>query len=158
MVQREFEARGFIFRTYGDDADNLDLFNPRIVVKNVPYRSLYGCQSRSEFLITDESRKVRVECRWQEVSGSVDEKFIGLLRNAIECMPESEVLIFHGGGGARIAAINWVKREASRCGSKKIHIVSTDEFPRWVRREFIQKPKTSSHAMWTKPFERPELL
>jgi hypothetical protein len=36
MFQREFEARGFIFRTYGDDADNLDLFNPRIVVKNVP--------------------------------------------------------------------------------------------------------------------------
>ena len=75
LVRREFAARGFHFRGFGEDQNNLDMFAPRMVVRNAPYASLYGCQSRSEFLIIDGSRKIRVECRWQESAGSVDEKY-----------------------------------------------------------------------------------
>lgn len=139
MVHREFSSRGFLFRSFGDDADNLDLFAPKVVVRNVPYRSLYGCQSRSEFVITAYSRKVRVECRWQESSGSVDEKFPYLLRNAVQCMPESEVLILLGGGGARQEAVQWARKEATACTSKKIWVLGVDDFPRWVRNEFVRE-------------------
>jgi hypothetical protein len=66
IVNREFSSRGFIIRSYDEDQDNLDMFSPKIVVRNVPYISIYGCQSRSEFVITEYSRKVRIECRWQE--------------------------------------------------------------------------------------------
>jgi hypothetical protein len=138
IVQREFLARGFLFRTYGEDAGNLDLFSRRIVLRNVPYRSLYGCTSRSEFVVTDVSRKVRIECRWQEVGGSVDEKFPYLLRNATERMPEREILILLGGDGARIEAVSWLKVEASHVLGKKIYVLNINEFPRWVRDQFLR--------------------
>jgi len=138
IVQREFSARGFLFRSHGDDAGNLDMFSRRIVLRNVPYRSLYGCMSRSEFVVTDGSKKVRIECRWQEVNGSVDEKYPYLLRNAIEMMPEPEILILLGGDGARVEAVKWLKVEASRVLSKKIYVLNINEFPRWVRDQFVR--------------------
>jgi hypothetical protein len=138
IVQREFMARGFLFRSHGEDAGNLDMFSRRIALRNVPYCSIYDCTSRSEFVVTDGSRKVRIECRWQEVSGSVDEKYPFLLRNAIERMPEREVLILLGGDGARAAAVNWLKVEASRVLAKKIYVLNINEFPRWVRDEFMR--------------------
>lgn len=143
IIHREFSSRGFLFRTFDEDADNLDMFTPRVVVKNVPYQSLYGCTSRSEFVITDFSRKVRVECRWQEVSGSVDEKFPYLLRNAVECMPEQEILILLGGNGARAEAVIWAKSEAQRCTTKRIFVLTVNEFPQWVRKEFV-RPKEAA--------------
>lgn len=138
IVQREFSARGFLFRSHGDDAGNLDMFSRRIVLRNVPYRSLYGCTSRSEFVVTDGSKKVRIECRWQEVGGSVDEKYPYLLRNAIERMPEPEILILLGGDGARVEAVSWLKLEAARVLSKKIYVLNINEFPRWVRDQFLR--------------------
>src|SRR4029077_3760932 len=140
-LRRELSARGFHFRTHKDNANNLDMFAPRLVETHAPYRSLYGCQSRSEFLITDGPRKIRVECRWQESSGSVDEKFPYLLRNAIECMPENEILILHGGEGAREEAIAWLKAEASKITAKTIHVININEFLRWVRRELVYDKK-----------------
>jgi hypothetical protein len=137
MVTREFSTRGFLFRTFDRDADNLDLFTPRVVVRNVPYTSLYKCESRSEFVITDHSRKIRVECRWQETSGSVDEKFPYLLDNAEFCMPESEILILLGGDGARKGAINYAKNRAAKCSRKKIWVLTVNDFPRWVREQFV---------------------
>jgi hypothetical protein len=137
LVRREFAARGFHFRGFGDDQNNLDMFAPRIVIHNAPYQSLYGCQSRSEFLIIDGSRKIRVECRWQESSGSVDEKYPYLLRNAVECMPEHEILILHGGDGARREAIDWLQREAAKIRAKKIYVVNINGFLQWVRKEIM---------------------
>lgn len=144
VLRSELQARGFHFRTHAEDAENLDMFEPRLVVSNVPYRSLYGCSSRSEFVITDGPRKIRVECRWQESSGSVDEKFPYLLRNAIECMPENEVLILHGGDGARSEAIEWLKREASKISAKRIFVVNINEFLRWVRRELVYEQRAAA--------------
>lgn len=138
IVHREFSARGYIIRSHGDDADNLDMFASKIVVRNVPYTSLYGCTSRSEFVVTEFNRKVRIECRWQESSGSVDEKYPYLLRNAIECMPESEILILLGGNGARNEAVSWLKREAGKVTAKRIFVLNINEFPQWVRREFVR--------------------
>lgn len=136
VMRTALSPRGFVFRAHGKDADNLDMFNARVVVTNTPYRNLYGKTSRSEYVITDKSRKVRVECRWQEVSGSVDEKFPYLLENAIHHMPELEVLILYGGGGAKKEAIQYAKRRAQLCTRKKIYVLSVDEMPRWVRDNF----------------------
>lgn len=139
ILHRELAARGFLFRDYGEDADNLDMFAARIVVRNVPYHSLFDCESRSEFVITDGTRKIRVECRWQSTSGSVDEKFPYLLKNMEKCAPEREALILYGGEGARPGAINYLKCEARKITAKTIHVVSIGEFPSWVRRELVAK-------------------
>lgn len=136
-LRRELRARGFHFRTAKDDGDNLDMFAPRVVIQHAPYTSIYGCSSRSEFLIADGPRKIRVECRWQESSGSVDEKFVYLITNAVQCMPEQEILILYGGEGARKQAIAWLKREAAKVTSKKIYVININEFLQWVRREIV---------------------
>lgn len=144
LVHNEFSARGFIFRNYGDDADNLDLFAPRVVVRRVPYVNLYKRTSFSEYVITEHSRRVRVECRWQEVSGSVDEKFPYLLENAEYYMPEPEVLILHGGDGAKKEAILYASERAARCTSKRLWVLNVNEFPRWVRNEFIRSKRVAA--------------
>lgn len=139
IFEQEMASRGFLMRNYNEDADNLDMFAPRIVVRNVPYISLYGCLSRSEYVIADNNRKIRVECRWQSCPGSVDEKFPYLLRNAVECMPEQEVLLLLGGDGARTEAVAWLRRGAQQVAHKTIYVLNINEFPGWVRKELAQK-------------------
>jgi hypothetical protein len=152
-VVRELSAREFLFREWRDDCGNGDMFTQKVVVRNVPYNSLYGCRSRSEFVINFYTRKIRVECRWQETSGSVDEKFPYLLRNAVEYMPENEVLIFLGGDGARLEAVNWLKAESAKVKAKKIHVININEFMQWVRRELVEREANSQWSkMWKKPF------
>jgi hypothetical protein len=68
----------------------------------------------------------------------VDEKFPYLLLNAVECMPENEVLILLGGNGARPEAVSWLSREASKINSKRIFVLNVNEFTGWVRREFVR--------------------
>ena len=74
-VENTMEALGFKVFRFVDTRDNFDLLEPRRLIKNVPYHpNLFGCRSRSEFVIEDDvqGRRVRVECRWQASDGSVD--------------------------------------------------------------------------------------
>jgi hypothetical protein len=71
------------------------------------------------------------------VKGSVDEKLPYLLLNAERRMPEPEILLLLGGNGAREKAIEWLKTEAARIVSKKIYVRNLNDFPQWVRREFV---------------------
>jgi hypothetical protein len=61
-----------------------------------------------------------------------------LLLNAVECMPENEVLILLEGNGARPEAVSWLSREASQINSKRIFVLNVNEFTGWVRREFVR--------------------
>ena len=135
IVKSELLARGFLCLQHGIDADNHHLFEPKRLVLNAPYTSLYGCEARSEFIGIDQNadRRFRIECRFQGVSGSVDEKFPYLLRNAAECMPENEIIILIGGDGARKEAVSWLKSEARKIHYKCISIFSVSEFMQWVK-------------------------
>lgn len=135
IVERELAARGFLPMTHGNDGDNLHLFEPKRLVRNAPYTSLYDCDAKSEFLGVDQEtgRRFRIECRFQGVPGSVDEKFPYLLRNAVECMPENEIIILLGGEGARPQAIRWFKAESAKILHKRISVMSIHEFMQWVK-------------------------
>ncbi len=135
MVKGVLKPRGFHFRQYAESLGNRDMFHSRVVECNAPYLSLYGEESRSEFLIYDGSRVIRSECRWQESSGSVDEKFPFLVWS-LKRAPEPEALILYGGGGARKCAIQWAKTEAKSITTKTIHVLHIEEFQTWARHEF----------------------
>jgi len=49
----------------------------------------------TEFLLKSKEYNfnVRIECKWQQVSGSVDGKLPYLYLNSIEAMPESNIII-----------------------------------------------------------------
>ena len=130
LVRRELSSRGFLCLQHANDKDNHHLFETKRLVHNAPYTSLYGCESRSEFVGIDQEvdRRFRIECRFQGVGGSVDEKFPYLLRNAAECMPENEILILIGGEGARKEAIAWLRTEARKIHHKRIDVLNVNEF------------------------------
>jgi hypothetical protein len=68
-------------------------------------------------------------------------------------MPENEVLIFLGGDGARLEAVNWLKAESAKVKAKKIHVININEFMQWVRRELVEREANSQWSkMWKKPF------
>jgi hypothetical protein len=115
VIQREFAERKVPVFDWCLVGNNGDIFERRFLLRNVPYTNLYGGPSRSEFVYRDFYNEIdiRIECRWQEVPGSVDEKFPYLLLNARHAMPESEVWLIVDGSGARQRAINWFRGAAA---------------------------------------------
>lgn len=53
--------------------------------------------------------EIRIECKWQQAAGSVDEKLPYLYLNTIEAMPENSIMILIDGAGWKAGAIQWLK-------------------------------------------------
>jgi hypothetical protein len=129
-ILREFKARNVqVFDYDNNKHHNRDFVTECFVVRNAPYTSIYGCNSRSEFLYRDSRlvHDIRIECRWQQVAGSVDEKLPYLYMNAIHAMPEKEIWIVIAGDGARLEAVNWLKCECAKVAAKTIRVLSIPE-------------------------------
>lgn len=82
-------------------------------------------------------------CKWQQSSGSVDEKFPYLYLNCIEVMPEDDIIIVVDGGGAKKGAIDWLRRTAEekkyitdKNSLKNISVMSLSEFLVWANKTF----------------------
>ena len=81
----------------------------KYVISNAKYLSIYNHIGRTEFVIVKGERRVRVENKYQAASGSVDEKFVYTLLNAIEAYPEKEAIIIIDGDGYKPGARKWVE-------------------------------------------------
>lgn len=124
-IQQEFIARGVSVYPYNKERGYApDFFDHRFVLKRVPYKSIYGCRSHSEFVFYHEMANlfIRIECRWQQTAGSVDEKMPYLLMNARTAMPEPEIWLVVDGDGARKHALYWLRNEARKVQNKRIQV------------------------------------
>jgi hypothetical protein len=129
-IEEEFRRRGVeVFESDPLREMNADWVTECYLMKNAPYTSIYGCQSRSEFLYVDcrLHSNIRIECRWQQASGSVDEKMPYLFMSAVNAMPEVEIWLIIDGGGAREQAVDWLKRECGKVAAKTIRVLSIPE-------------------------------
>lgn len=126
----------------------------RKLISNAPYTSIYSSigettgakirLSRSEFLISDDQSDTfcRVECKWQAVSGSVDEKLPYVYLNAIEAWPEKEIIILIDGQGWKQNAIGWLKasvdnrRWRQATDNRNIRVLNLGEFIQWAQSRF----------------------
>lgn len=110
----------------------------KYLIQHFPYKSIYNSNSRTEFVIQENSRLIRVECKWQQVSGSVDEKLPYLLLNAIENFPENEIILLVDGGGFKTGAINWLRQKTASIKipdpNKIIKVMNMMEFQTWVNK------------------------
>jgi hypothetical protein len=115
LIEAMMVQKGFQVVAYQDYALNPEMYGDNLLIREAPYRNLYGGEAKSEFLLksAEQGLDVRIECRWQQASGSVDEKFPYLFINSVEYAPEPNVWICVGGGGARPAAVSWLRREAA---------------------------------------------
>lgn len=112
----------------------------KLLVKQFPYISIYDTKCRTEFVLIDNGRKIRIECKWQQVSGSVDEKFPYLYWNAVEKWDENEIILVVDGGGYKLKALEWLKKSAkNKVGfahkpDKAIAVYTFTEFMIWVNK------------------------
>lgn len=138
-----FEARGFEVINYSNWKTKPDKYGTELLLKHVPYTTIYGHPGYTEFLAQSKRYRLnhRIECKWQQSSGSVDEKFPYLYLNCIEAMPEQDIIIIAGGGGMKKGVIPWLKRVVLErryipdgVEGKNIKIFSLEEFILWANK------------------------
>ena len=143
-VMATLESKGFEIVRYRDWVKKPDSYGVELVLRNVPYESMYNHRGYSEFMVVSEryNYRIRVECKWQQTAGSVDEKYPYLYLNCVEQMPENDIIIIADGGGAKDGAIAWLRMAAeqklyqSADSQKNIQVMNLVEFLIWSNNTF----------------------
>lgn len=132
-VENAFAERGFTILAFREYEKRGMPRDGDYLVKNVPYTSIYGHKGKTEFLALSAARNLeaRIECKWQQVSGSVDEKFPYLFENC-KIMPEPLVIVLLDGGGYKPEARRWLRNAAATCTEKNILVLDLTGFLRWA--------------------------
>jgi hypothetical protein len=144
VVEHTLGGKGFRLVSWAQYRRDPSAYGPEVLVRHVPYRTIYGHQGKTEFVLHSVryGLDVRIECKWQQSAGSVDEKFPYVYLNAADAMPEPLVLIIVDGGGAKPAAVQWL-RDAARerrylppTSPKEIRVLTIAEFIAWANTTF----------------------
>lgn len=145
-VQTVLSRKGFDILMYRQWIKNPDKFGEDLLLKNVPFETIYNHKGNTEFLLLSKKYKlkIRIECKWQQVAGSVDEKLPYLYLNSIEAMPENDIMILIDGDGWKKGAKTWLKEAVinkkyttDKNNSKNIMIFSLAEFFTWANNIFV---------------------
>lgn len=140
-----FTRKGFEVVMWSEWNRHRGNFGSELLLKNVPFKNIYGHDGYTEFLLMSEKYnfEVRIECKWQQSAGSVDEKFPYLYLNCIEAMPEKHIVIIVDGGGAKEGAVRWLKNAShnriyadEKSSSKNIEVMDLSGFLRWANLTF----------------------
>lgn len=112
-LERLFEENGYRVVPHGVYKKSGNLPD-RLVVKNFPFQSIYEHRGRTDFLLMNDrlGRRIRIDCRWQQSSGSADAKFPYMYLNAVYGYKEAEVIFIVDGGGSQPRARRWLRRMA----------------------------------------------
>jgi hypothetical protein len=141
-VKTVLQGKGFEIVNYRIWKQSPERYGEELLLTNVPFTSIYRHQGNTEFLLISEkySLEIRIECKWQQVSGSVDEKLPYLYLNAVEAMPEPVIMILIDGPGWKRGAIEWLKEAATKKkymeSEKQVIIFNLSEFFTWANKTF----------------------
>jgi hypothetical protein len=73
-----------------------------------------------------------IECKWQQITGSVDEKYPYLNLNIKESYPDPTIVVI-GGKAMRAGAITWFKKQVS-CNPNLLAVYDLDSFVAWTNK------------------------
>ncbi len=87
-VKTVLSGKGFQivnYRVWEKDTAN---YRKELLLENVPFKTIYEHKGNTEFLLHSDKYNlhIRIECKWQQVAGSVDEKLPYLYLNSIEAI------------------------------------------------------------------------
>lgn len=145
-VKSILTSKGFELLSYREWDKDRKKHSNELLLMNVPFTTIYKHSGKTEFLLISEKYKleIRIECKWQQVAGSVDEKLPYLYLNCIEAMPEEHIIIIIDGDGWKPGAKTWLEKAVSEKKyqkhvilSKNIVIFSLREFITWANKKFI---------------------
>lgn len=144
-VKTVLTGKGFELINYRTWEKNKEKYGEELLLENVPFTTVYEHKGNTEFLLISKkyALQIRIECKWQQVAGSVDEKLPYLYLNTIEAMPENSIMILIDGEGWKAGAIKWLK-EAVRQKKyttelnkdKNIMVFNLTEFFTWANKMF----------------------
>jgi hypothetical protein len=115
----------------------------RYVIRNYPHPSVYGTPGKKEALIVapnglgyfaleeDGSAQVILEAKWQEASGSVDEKFPYIWEAFIRSPVRNWVIVLDGRywrTGRGKAAVGWRRALAPWPEGRRLHVLDRKGF------------------------------
>ena len=104
-----------------------------------PYcgQSIYDTARRCDFLVLNQTKfpeSLIIECKWQEVAGSVDEKYPFAVHNIMKIGVPTIILI--DGGGYKKAAFKWLKEQADPKRAL-IGVYTMAEFHKIINKGFL---------------------
>ncbi len=141
IVTSTLSTHGFEVVLYREYQKEPTRYGTELLLRNVPYTTLYGTRGFTEFLIRSEryNLETRIECKWQQSAGSVDEKLPYTYLSCAESVPEDDIIILIDGDGFRDGAKSWIREAAAQrryipaeCPGKSIKVMSSTEFLTWV--------------------------
>lgn len=143
-IKQVLIRKGFRVVKYKEYESNPNYFQEELLLEDVPYTSIYGHQGKTEFLLVSKkyNLRTRIECKWQQTSGSVDEKLPYLYLNAIEAMPEKQIILIIDGDGWKKGAIKWLedaiqsKKYMKFGDEKEILLLDLKKFFSWANKTF----------------------
>ncbi len=106
-VRSVLQRHGFETVAHSDYRKKPERYGKELLLTNMPYDTIYNHKGKTEFLLLSEKYQLttRIECKWQQSNGSVDEKLPYLYLNCIETMPEKDIIIVIDGDGWKKGAI-----------------------------------------------------
>jgi hypothetical protein len=144
-VQTVLLNKGFEIEMYRKWEKNPEKYGKEILLKNVPFKTIYGHKGNTEFLLLSEkyNLRIRIECKWQQSAGSVDEKLPYLYLNTIEAMPEKDIMILIDGNGFKTGAKEWLRNAVKEKlytteenNDTTVMVFSLAEFFTWANNTF----------------------
>lgn len=107
---------------------------PRLFVAQYPIgQSIYGLPLLTDFWVQGapgQPRGLAIEVKWQQSTGSVDEKFPYLALNIQQCYP-CPALVIADGGGQRPGALQWLRGQVA---GNLLAVFTLAEFLAWANR------------------------
>ncbi len=106
-------------------------------ITNAPYITIYKHKGKTEYLLVNKElgRTWRIECKWQQSAGSVDEKFPYLYLSCIEAYEEQEIILIIDGEGQKKGSLEWLKSKIDtnwlNDKNKTIRLMKLNEFIIW---------------------------
>ena len=144
-VQTVLLNKGFEIEMYRKWEKNPEKYGKELLLKNVPFETIYGHKGNTEFLLISEkyNLRIRIECKWQQSAGSVDEKLPYLYLNTIEAMPEKDIMVLIDGDGFKKGAKIWLRNAVKeklytneKNKDKNVMVFSLAEFFTWANKTF----------------------
>lgn|SRR5690554_3620185 len=144
-VQTVLLNKGFEIEMFRVWNKNPEKYGKELLLKNVPFETIYGHRGNTEFLLISEKYKlrIRIECKWQQSAGSVDEKLPYLYLNTIEAMPEKDIMILIDGDGFKAGAKTWLRNAVKdklyttdKNNDTNVMVFSLAEFFTWANKTF----------------------
>lgn len=127
-IKREFGARGSPIRPFSSDSNNGHLLDEFILYTNAPFVSVYGHEGHTELLFRHwRGDDIRIECKCQTSSGSVDEKFPYMWLNARDAYKEPEVWFVLECSGAKPESVRWFAKVCAQIVHRKVRVMNLAE-------------------------------